>query len=144
MVGGKRFKVHSSSEQDGYRLAKAEYFEDAKPEKLEDVFEFAKEVQTQMDEYIENLNKAADQALPRTALSRERRALLMLQAGPRPSNQTVPDEGWCQDVSFWVSNMLSNLRNVDKAALLRTTSTFDRLKLLKEALQQLEGSCVIQ
>mmetsp|Transcript_8997 Transcript_8997/g.23096 ORF Transcript_8997/g.23096 Transcript_8997/m.23096 type:complete len:129 (+) Transcript_8997:1142-1528(+) len=117
------------SEQDGYRLANAQYLQDdpVPTELTEEINHLAEEVCAKIDALLNSIrNHRGHSSALLNALVR--------CVGPKP----VKDNGqsgarWCEDISFYAGVILSSLQCIDKSDVMRMTSTKDRLERLLEA-----------
>jgi Lon protease-like protein len=156
IVGRRRFRPRDAQEQDGYRVARAEYFTDDVPERdsaadteLENI---STEVEVMADAWMGRMRRLGQ--------SRRAAAELLRRVEPKPVASPSSRNGGGggasvvrrdqEKLSFWVANLVCPL--IDdvgvKLRMLCMTSTVDRLKLCKGVLQQLQdaslgGCCVM-
>ena len=131
VVGVRRFKVKKCEEQDGYRLAHAQYMtdhSDHSEESVRELLNLAKEVEEKLDTFLQRVGQRSGR--------RESAILnaLTRSAGKKP---TLPSErsnesilSWCEDLSFYAGTLLGTIQVVSTSRLIQTTSTKERLTLL--------------
>lgn len=147
VVGTRRFRVNKCEEQDGYRLAHAEYFQDsseAPTTSVNDLFALAREVDDKMENFLDKIRQRnGEQSAVLHALMRSTGKKPSIQAC-RPDveiSETDPSDAalrarrakWCEEVSFYVGIILSLIQQVDPASLIQFTSTKSRLTLLNSS-----------
>jgi len=148
VVGRRRFRPCDAQEQDGYRIARAEYFQDDIPNRgsaggteLENI---STEVEVMADAWMGRMRRLGQ--------SRRAAAELLRRVEPKPTSMPSPGGSTTRDhekLSFWVANLVCPI--IDdvgvKLRMLSMTSTVDRLKLCKGVLQQLQdaslGGCSV-
>lgn len=133
--GKQRFKVVECWEQDGYRVARPEYFTDSLPPT-------ASEAQVSLHALCQSVDQLANVWLDKVRAiavgnSHSRFAELVARAGDRPSSSDA------EKFSFWVANLIP-LNPSDKYRLLSMTSSADRLKFEHDMLRGgVPGGCCI-
>ncbi len=146
VVGRRRFRPCDAQEQDGYRIARAEYFTDAIPEnestEATELGNISTEVEIMADAWMGRMRRLGQ--------SRRAAAELLRRVEPKPATPSRVGENRDQEkLSFWVANLVCPV--IDdvgvKLRMLSMTSTVDRLKLCKGVLQQLQdaslGGCSV-
>lgn len=133
--GKQRFKVVECWEQDGYRVARPEYFTDSQPPT-------ASEAQVSLHALCQSVDQLANVWLDKVRAiavgnRHSRFAELVARAGDRPSSSDA------EKFSFWVANLIP-LNPSDKYRLLSMTSSADRLKFEHDMLKGgVPGGCCI-
>ena len=129
VIGVRRFSVEKCEEQDGYRLAHAEYIRDQESlPTQESVVELASLVDEKIEAFLDGIK--ARQGGRGAILN-----ALVRCAGNKPAKPSAEGKlrQWCEDISFYVGVILSQLQAVNPLAMLEMTSTKDRLELLNKA-----------
>ena len=130
VIGHRRFKVNRCEEQDGYRLAHAEYITDRQVEgeqSMEEVSALASEVDQKIETFINRIRSQ------RGCSSAVLNALIRC-TGKKPVKTTAATEAkYCEDLSFYTGTILSSLQAVSASAILQMLSTKDRLALLSNS-----------
>jgi Lon protease-like protein/tetratricopeptide (TPR) repeat protein len=141
VVGRRRFRPGAPAEQDGYRVARPEFVQDAAPvagsAEVGELERVAVEVEGMADAWMGRVR----------ALGQSRRAAaeLLRRVEPKPADAAADRERF----SFWVANLVCPV--LDDAAvklrMLSMMSTLERLKLCRSVLMQLQdasmGGCVV-
>jgi hypothetical protein len=118
-------------EQDGYRLAHAEYITDTRAEgegSMEEVSALASQVDQKIDSFINRIRSQ------RGCSSAVLNALVRC-TGKKPVKGKTMEQAmkYCEDLSFYTGTILSSLQAVDSSAILQMLSTKDRLALLSNS-----------
>jgi Lon protease-like protein len=153
VVGRRRFRPCDAQEQDGYRIARAEYFQDDIPDResaegteLENI---STEVEVMADAWMSRMRRLGQ--------SRRAAAELLRRVEPKPPSMPSSGSGVGgasttrdqEKLSFWVANLVCPIIDDTgvKLRMLSMRSTVDRLKLCKGVLQQLQdaslGGCSV-
>ncbi|KAL3138492.1 hypothetical protein ABBQ32_006282 [Trebouxia sp. C0010 RCD-2024] len=133
--GKQRFRVVECWEQDGYRVARPQYFSDNPPPA-------ASEAQTRLASMCQSVDQLANIWLDKVRAiavgnRHSRFAELVARAGDRPASSDA------ENFSFWVANLIP-LNASDKYKLLSMTSSADRLKFEHDMLKGgVPGGCCI-
>ncbi|KAJ4755540.1 LON peptidase N-terminal domain and RING finger protein 3 [Rhynchospora pubera] len=142
--GRRRFRIVESWDQDGYRIAQVEWFQDLPPP----------EGSTEKQELVEMASTAAELARNWITHAREvSRAGLMnspgLNAGRRHrhleqfESESTPGPNDPEKLSFWLLKLL-NLRPFEKYELLCMKDTRERLSRVLDLLRAQEQGCSLQ
>ncbi|KAK9808920.1 hypothetical protein WJX72_006425 [[Myrmecia] bisecta] len=137
IVGRQRFRLLDSFEQDGYRMARPQYFSDDTPEPDSqlalETAAVASSVEGLADAWVERVK----------AIAMGRRGMRVLEllhrAGDKPSSAEY------ERISFWVANLMP-MDTADRLRLLGMTSTLERLQFEKDLLQRTDsgpGGCSV-
>ncbi|WZN59681.1 ATP-dependent protease LON [Chloropicon roscoffensis] len=145
VVGTRRFRVSRCEEQDGYRLAHAEYIRDDGEEDANANFALAREVDEKMEVLLDQMRgrgggqmSAVLHALLRSTSKKpdlagcdaEREGAVVTR---EEAEVWGARRSYAEDLSFWVGTFLSTIQQVDSARLVEGTSTRERLEMLKAA-----------
>lgn len=133
--GRRRFHILRSWDQDGYRVAEVEWFQDLLPpegsQEREDLRKMASEASELAQTWIRNAREAA-------RIGRRARRLEVLQADGVPATQDP------EKFSFWLVNLL-NLSPSERLNLLRMRDTRERISCGLDFLRRTEEQgCLVQ
>jgi len=137
IVGRRRFRIARTWDQDGYRMAQPEYFDDEPLEagseeaaKLAALARRTKELGTEFLAKLRSHSRVNPQVLQ-----------LIARAGE------LPEDAGPEAVSFWAAGLCGVLGQSDKLRMLQDTNTKERLELVEARLKTISekelGACIV-
>ncbi|XP_037421124.1 LON peptidase N-terminal domain and RING finger protein 1-like [Triticum dicoccoides] len=127
----RRFRILRSWDEDGYRVAEIEWFQDVS----------LPEGSQERRDLIERANEASE--LARTCIRRTRETIRPVGRARRFDLESIPGPQDPEKFSFWLVNLI-NLRPSDKLELLRLCDTRERISLSLRLLSNAEQGCRVQ
>ncbi|XP_037430393.1 LON peptidase N-terminal domain and RING finger protein 1-like [Triticum dicoccoides] len=129
--GSRRFRILRSWDEDGYRVAEIEWFQDVS----------LPEGSQERRDLIERANEASE--LARTYIRRTRETIRPVGRARHFDLESIPGPRDPEKFSFWLVNLI-NLRPSDKLELLRLCDTRERISLSLRLLGNAEQGCRVQ